>query len=87
MDYTHVLNPRHMIKIGFQLDRTSAKNKTRLFAFAREEEGEEGYDEEEHDEEGHDEDEHDEDEHDEEGHDEDEGASHEHGHRERRAGS
>ncbi len=82
MDYTHVLNPRHMIKIGFQLDRTSAKNKTRLFAFAREEEGEEGYDEEEHDEDEHDEDEHDEDEHDEEGHDEDEGASHEHGHRE-----
>lgn len=70
MDYTHVLNPRHTIKIGFQLDRTSATNKTRLFAFAREEEEEEGH--EEHEEEGHEE-------HEEEGH-EDEGASHEHGH-------
>lgn len=36
LDYTHVLNPQHLIKAGFQLDRTEATNKTRLFAFARE---------------------------------------------------
>ena len=72
MDYTHVLNPRHTIKAGFQIDRTSVTNKTRLFAFAREEEDREDHDEE--DEDGPHE------EHEEEGH-EDEGASHEpHGH-------
>ncbi len=36
LDYTHVLNPRHLIKTGFQFDRTVATNKTRLFVFARE---------------------------------------------------
>ena len=36
LDYTHVLNPRHLIKAGFQFDRTVATNKTRLFVFARE---------------------------------------------------
>ena len=40
LDYTHVMNPRHTIKAGFQIDRTSVTNKTRLFAFAREEEEE-----------------------------------------------
>lgn len=48
LDYTHVMNPRHTIKAGFQIDRTSVTNKTRLFAFAREEEEEEGHDEDEH---------------------------------------
>ena len=42
LDYTHALNPRHLIKAGFQLDRTMSRNKTRLFAFAREEEEEAG---------------------------------------------
>lgn len=48
LDYTHVMNPRHTIKAGFQIDRTSVTNKTRLFAFAREEEEDEGHDEDEH---------------------------------------
>ena len=61
LDYTHALSSRHMIKAGFQIDRTTSRNKTRLFAFAREE------DEDDHDEDGHDEDGHDEDE-DENGH-------------------
>ena len=51
LDYTHVLNPRHLLKAGFQFDRTMSKNKTRLFAFARGEEEEEHEDEmDEHDE-------------------------------------
>lgn len=91
LDYTHVLNSRHTIKAGVQIDRTSVTNKTRLFAFAREEEEEgeemheedeheeEGHEEDEHEEEGHEEDEHDEDEHDEDGHDEGE-AFDDHGH-------
>ena len=37
LDYTHAFNSRHMIKAGFQIDRTTTRNKTRLFAFAREE--------------------------------------------------
>ena len=41
LDYTHALNPRHLIKAGFQLDRTMSRNKTRLSVFAREEEEEE----------------------------------------------
>ncbi|MGH7232144.1 MAG: TonB-dependent receptor, partial [Nitrospiraceae bacterium] len=35
LDYTHVLNKRHLLKAGFQVDRTQAVNKTRLFAFDR----------------------------------------------------
>ncbi|RMH37055.1 MAG: TonB-dependent receptor [Nitrospirae bacterium] len=34
-DYTHRLNAHHLVKAGFQVDRTQAINKTRLFAFAR----------------------------------------------------
>lgn len=34
-DYTHRLNADHLIKTGFQLDRTQAVNKTRLSAFLR----------------------------------------------------
>ncbi|MGD9850051.1 MAG: TonB-dependent receptor [Nitrospirales bacterium] len=34
-DYTHRLNADHLIKTGFQLDRTQAVNKTRLSAFNR----------------------------------------------------
>ena len=41
LDYTHALNSRHLIKAGFQLDRTMSRNKTRLSVFAREEEEEE----------------------------------------------
>ncbi len=48
LDYTHVLNPRHLIKAGFQFDRTQATNKTRLFAFGREEEEHDEEDGEEH---------------------------------------
>lgn len=70
LDYTHVLNSRHLIKAGFQIDRTSSTNKTRLFAFAREEEEEDEH---------HDEDEHDDDDHDEDGHEEEED-EHGHGH-------
>ena len=35
MDYTHILNVQHLIKTGFQIDRTQAVNKTRLFGFER----------------------------------------------------
>ncbi len=34
-DYTHRINSQHLIKAGFQIDRTQAVNKTRLSAFAR----------------------------------------------------
>ena len=77
LDYTHVMNSRHTIKAGFQIDRTSVTNKTRLFAFAREEEDEDGPHEE--DEDGpHEEDEDGPHEEDEDGPHEDEGASHHH---------
>jgi hypothetical protein len=33
MDYTYVHSPQHLIKAGFQIDRTQAINKTRLTAF------------------------------------------------------
>ncbi|QOJ36713.1 MAG: TonB-dependent receptor [Nitrospira sp.] len=33
-DYTYVHNKHHLIKAGFQIDRTQAVNKTRLFTFA-----------------------------------------------------
>ena len=46
LDYTHAFNSRHLIKAGFQVDRTTTRNKTGLFAFAREE----GDEEEDHDE-------------------------------------
>ena len=35
LDYTHALNSRHLIKAGFQVDRTTTRNKNRLFAFMR----------------------------------------------------
>lgn len=35
LDYTYVPNKEHLIKTGFQIDRTQAINKTRLSAFAR----------------------------------------------------
>ncbi|MBM4121883.1 MAG: TonB-dependent receptor [Nitrospira sp.] len=35
LDYTNKLNQQHLLKYGFQIDRTQAVNKTRLFAFAR----------------------------------------------------
>ncbi|MEW6544087.1 MAG: TonB-dependent receptor [Nitrospirota bacterium] len=35
LDYTNRLNSQHLLKYGFQIDRTQAVNKTRLFAFAR----------------------------------------------------
>ncbi len=35
LDYTYAFNSRHMIKAGFQFDRTTTRNKTRIFAFAR----------------------------------------------------
>ena len=35
LDYTHALNTRHLIKAGFQIDRTRTRNKNRLFAFLR----------------------------------------------------
>ncbi|MEX0829752.1 MAG: TonB-dependent receptor [Nitrospirales bacterium] len=34
-DYTHRLNPDHLLKAGFQIDRTQAVNKTRLSVFLR----------------------------------------------------
>ncbi len=34
-DYTQRLNPDHLIKVGFQIDRTQAINKTRLSVFLR----------------------------------------------------
>ena len=33
MDYTYVHSKEHLIKVGFQIDRTQAINKTRLFTF------------------------------------------------------
>ncbi len=35
LDYTNVVNSQHLVKAGFQFDRTQAINKTRLFVFAR----------------------------------------------------
>ncbi|MES4785775.1 MAG: hypothetical protein C4294_08110, partial [Nitrospiraceae bacterium] len=35
LDYTNVFNKNHLIKAGFQIDRTQAVNKTRLFLFER----------------------------------------------------
>ena len=83
LDYTNAINSKHLIKAGFQFDRTTTKNKTLLYTFAREggifdmHEDEDGHHEE--DEDGH----HDEDEdghhdEDEDGHhDEDEDGHHE----------
>jgi outer membrane receptor protein involved in Fe transport len=34
MDHTYIPNKEHVIKAGFQVDRTQAMNKTRLFTFA-----------------------------------------------------
>ncbi len=39
LDYTNAINSQHLIKAGFQFDRTTTKNKTLLYTFAREEEG------------------------------------------------
>lgn len=35
LDYTYVPNKEHLVKTGFQVDRTQAVNKTRIFAFNR----------------------------------------------------
>ncbi len=35
LDYTYVPNTKHLIKTGFQIDRTQAINKTQLYDFAR----------------------------------------------------
>lgn len=35
LDYTYVPNTEHVVKTGFQVDRTQAINKTALFVFAR----------------------------------------------------
>ena len=35
LDYTNQVAPQHLLKYGFQIDRTQAINKTRLFAFQR----------------------------------------------------
>lgn len=35
LDYTYIHNKEHLIKAGFQIDRTQAINKTRLFGFNR----------------------------------------------------
>lgn len=35
LDYTYVPNREHLVKTGFQVDRTQAVNKTRLFVFER----------------------------------------------------
>ncbi len=35
LDYTNRVHPEHLLKYGFQIDRTQATNKTRLFAFQR----------------------------------------------------
>ncbi len=35
LDYTNQPHRQHLLKYGFQIDRTQAVNKTRLFAFAR----------------------------------------------------
>ena len=77
LDYTHAFNSRHLIKAGFQVDRTTSKNKTRLFAFARGEEDEHDGEEDHHDEE---EDHHDGEEDDHDGEDDDHGHGHGHGH-------
>ncbi len=53
LDYTHELNSRHLIKAGFQIDRTTTRNKTRLSVFARQEEEEDHEEEEEEEEEAH----------------------------------
>ena len=37
LDYTNAINSKHLIKAGFQFDRTTTKNKTLLYTFAREE--------------------------------------------------
>ncbi len=37
IDYTHAMKKRHLLKAGFQFDRTMATNKPRLFVFARDE--------------------------------------------------
>ena len=37
LDYTNAINSQHLIKAGFQFDRTTTKNKTLLYTFAREE--------------------------------------------------
>ncbi len=37
LDYTHAFTPQHLLKAGFQFDRTETTNNTRLFAFARDE--------------------------------------------------
>lgn len=34
LDYTYVPNSQHLMKTGFQIDRTQAVNKTRIFTFA-----------------------------------------------------
>jgi outer membrane receptor protein involved in Fe transport len=34
LDHTYVPNSQHLIKLGFQVDRTQAVNKTRLYTFA-----------------------------------------------------
>lgn len=34
LDHTYTPNRQHLIKAGFQIDRTQAVNKTRLFTFA-----------------------------------------------------
>ena len=39
IDYTHAFDHRHVFKAGFQFDRTTTTNKTRLFAFARNKDG------------------------------------------------
>ena len=36
LDYTNAINSQHLIKAGFQFDRTTTKNKTLLYTFARE---------------------------------------------------
>ena len=36
LDYTNAINSKHLIKAGFQFDRTTTKNKTLLYTFARE---------------------------------------------------
>ncbi len=36
LDHTYIPNKEHVIKTGFQIDRTQTVNKTRLFTFADE---------------------------------------------------
>ncbi len=40
LDYTHAFGNRHVLKAGFQFDRTEATNKTRLFVFERDDQTE-----------------------------------------------